>query len=259
MSAELALRAAIIARLRADAGLASILGGGRVFDGAPQGQALAPGSYPNATSYAFQPASGNWLEVYSFNGGSCGGSLTGSFRILALERAAGGAMQRLAADFVQQCNGSTGALRGRLFVNQAPVGPPSAVISAPTSVPAGSPVLLDAAGSTDPGGRIMAYRWQQVAGPAVTLADVDLPQSTFVMPALPAGSAPVVMQLLVTDDEQNVAVAEASVGESTIGPPVPPPAGVIGGGGGGGAQPAHALALLLAGLAARRRGRQRLA
>lgn len=40
MSAELALRAALIARLRADTALTAILGEGRVFDGAPQAQAF---------------------------------------------------------------------------------------------------------------------------------------------------------------------------------------------------------------------------
>ncbi len=40
MSAELALRAALIARLRADAALTSIIGAGCIFDGAPRGQAF---------------------------------------------------------------------------------------------------------------------------------------------------------------------------------------------------------------------------
>ncbi|MBA5776364.1 DUF3168 domain-containing protein [Stappia sp. F7233] len=40
MSAEIALRAAILTRLKGDAGFAAALGGERVFDGAPQRQSF---------------------------------------------------------------------------------------------------------------------------------------------------------------------------------------------------------------------------
>ena len=60
--------------------------------------------------------------------------------------------------------------------------PPSAQAGADQTVPGGSSVGLDATGSTDPDGSIIAYAWSQTGGPAVSLIGEDTPTPNFIAP-----------------------------------------------------------------------------
>ena len=60
--------------------------------------------------------------------------------------------------------------------------PPSAHAGADQTVPGGSSVELDATGSTDPDGSLIAYAWSQTGGPAVSLIGGDTPTPNFIAP-----------------------------------------------------------------------------
>lgn len=63
MSAERALRAGILARLKGDAALAAALGSGRVFDGAPQGQQFPFAHLGEATAAPLDADAGGAEEL----------------------------------------------------------------------------------------------------------------------------------------------------------------------------------------------------
>ncbi|MEP0203911.1 MAG: S8 family serine peptidase [Halioglobus sp.] len=94
------------------------------------------------------------------------------------------------------CGGGSGSEGSPSPSNQPPVADPGSA----QAVNAFQDVLLDGTGSTDPDGVVSTYLWQQVSGPALTLANADTPQASFTAPDIPAG-ATLVFSLTVTDDE----------------------------------------------------------
>ncbi len=91
------------------------------------------------------------------------------------------------------------------FETRAPALPdnqaPQAKVSVPAQVLEGSEVVLDASASSDPDGRISAYRWQQIANgaPVVSLVGADAAVARFTAPAT-AANTEYVFELTVTDD-----------------------------------------------------------
>jgi LmbE family N-acetylglucosaminyl deacetylase len=61
--------------------------------------------------------------------------------------------------------------------------PPTAFAGPNQDVPGGAPAQLDGSGSTDPEHTPLTFQWQQIAGPAVTIADPSAPVTTFTAPA----------------------------------------------------------------------------
>lgn len=88
---------------------------------APSGQALAAGTYANATRYPFQLAAAPGLDLDG-NGRGCN-TLTGSFVIQDVVFGPQGYVQTLDATYVQNCEGGTAALRGEVHIAN-PVAPP---------------------------------------------------------------------------------------------------------------------------------------
>ena len=62
----------------------------------------------------------------------------------------------------------------------------------------GSLVTLDGTASSDPDGRIVAYQWAQIAGPAVVLAGASTAVASFTAPAV---ATSLIFELTVTDDD----------------------------------------------------------
>ncbi|MDQ3563215.1 MAG: PKD domain-containing protein [Pseudomonadota bacterium] len=77
--------------------------------------------------------------------------------------------------------------------------PPSAEAGADQAAPGGSSVGLDATGSTDPDGSIIAYAWSQTGGPAVSLNGADTPTPHFIAP-LSGNDEVLSFTLTVSDD-----------------------------------------------------------
>jgi hypothetical protein len=83
-----------------------------------------------------------------------------------------------------------------IWVNDAP----EADAGDDRSVAEGTAVGLEGTGSNDPEGEPLTYRWVQVSGPPVTLADADTAQAGFTAPNLTASAdAQMVFELTVTD------------------------------------------------------------
>ncbi len=78
--------------------------------------------------------------------------------------------------------------------------PPVAEAGAIQKVSQGEAVLLDASGSTDADGSIVAYRWEQVSGQPVELSQPDSPTPTFTAPAVTGESGAIIFLLTVTDN-----------------------------------------------------------
>ncbi|MCA8956541.1 MAG: hypothetical protein KDC87_10740 [Planctomycetes bacterium] len=75
---------------------------------------------------------------------------------------------------------------------------PTADAGADRAVAEGSPVTLDARGSTDPEGKPLAYSWSQLSGPAVVLGNAGSAQPTFTAPDQLTNTT-LVFQVTVTD------------------------------------------------------------
>lgn len=74
-------------------------------------------------------------------------------------------------------------------------------------------VLLRAESSTDPDGRIVAYRWTQVSGKDVRLARTDMPTAGFIAPNVSRnGERLLVFELRVTDDDGATATDRVRIG-----------------------------------------------
>jgi hypothetical protein len=90
---------------------------------APQGQALAPGTYTGATRWPFQEPTEPGLDM-SGNGRGCN-MLTGSFAIENVTFGPNGYVQTLDATYEQHCEGAEPALRGDVHIANPP--PPPAL------------------------------------------------------------------------------------------------------------------------------------
>src|SRR5690606_166466 len=76
---------------------------------------------------------------------------------------------------------------------------PTANAGADQAVDEGATVTL-LGGGTDPDGTVVAFAWQQTAGPAVTLAGADSAQPTFTAPEV-AADTELRFALTVTDND----------------------------------------------------------
>jgi len=95
--------------------------------------------------------------------------------------------------------------------------PPSAQAGPDQTVNEGSNVNLNASASSDPDGSIIAYRWQQLSGPAVTLSDTTGISPSFTAPSVTTSTL-LTFNLTVTDNDG--ASVSDSVGITVIPPTV---------------------------------------
>jgi PKD repeat protein len=72
-------------------------------------------------------------------------------------------------------------------------------------------VTLDGRGSLDPDGAIVAYAWRQVSGPPVTLSGANTSVATFAAPKVGSGTATLVFELTVTDNNGAMAADQVVV------------------------------------------------
>lgn len=77
--------------------------------------------------------------------------------------------------------------------------PPVADAGAPQTVNEGSAVTLDGSASFDPDGEALTFSWVQTAGPAVTLADANTAQASFIAPFVGQEGAMLTLTLTVSD------------------------------------------------------------
>jgi len=77
--------------------------------------------------------------------------------------------------------------------------PPTAHAGSDLTVVEGSAVTLNGLGSSDPDDGVVAYFWEQVGGPPVTLADPNHAQPSFIAPDLTSESVSLSFRLTVQD------------------------------------------------------------
>lgn len=98
-------------------------------------------------------------------------------------------------------------------------GPPIAAVGADQVVNTGAIVILDGTGSTDPGGAVQSYQWQQTAGsPTVNLSGANTATATFTAPPVGSGGVDLAFKLSVTDNHG--AQDEDTCNVHVNGPPV---------------------------------------
>jgi len=117
---------------------------------APQGTALVPGVYENATRWPFNSPTGPGLDIGG-DGRGCN-TLTGRFEVLEIVYGATGEVERFAATFEQHCEGGVPALLGSVLFNSTlppPPPPPTHCVSAVATIP----VLLLEVGMLQSSGR----------------------------------------------------------------------------------------------------------
>lgn len=167
---------------------------------APQGEALVPGDYPAAARYPFQSPLGPGLSLVG-NGRGCN-TLLGWFRVREYVRDASGAVQRLAVDFVQNCEVSMPPLYGAVRVNsRLPLVVPSlaAVAGPDQGLDAGAAGRLDGSQSFTRRRGGLAYAWTQLEGPATPLDDPAAVQPRFTAPDVGPEGATLRYRLTVTE------------------------------------------------------------
>lgn len=168
------------------------------------GGTLLPGTYLAAERWPFQSAGHPGLDV-SGQGRGCN-QLTGQFTILELNGAT--APPQFGARFVQSCEGTEPPLRGTVLLNAIAPGNPVASIAGPSLALPNAPVRLDGSGSTSTGSALVAFKWRQLSGPAVTMSDPAQPILQFTMPST---SASLRFELEVTDEDGLVDVANITI------------------------------------------------
>ncbi|WP_374346966.1 hypothetical protein [Chitinimonas sp.] len=155
----------------------------------PAGAKLSKGSYPLARRAAFAGPKNPGLDVAGA-GRSCV-NLTGSFVVLEVEYDSSGDFSKLAADFIQHCEGDKAALRGAIRFNSsvaydAPVFY-SIALASPVNVIEGGQVALTADESFGLGGMLSAASWKQISGTPVVMLDNGSGQASFVAPPVGKG------------------------------------------------------------------------
>lgn len=197
-------------------------------DWAISGGDATPGSdFQGPTSGSMSWADGDadpqWIEFAVVDDGS---GEPDEFFEIALSAASGGNV------------GTTGVMRVDLLDGAGSNQAPNAVAGASQTVGPGATVTLDGAASNDPDGDMLDYRWTQLLGPAVTLADDTAATTQFTAPDV--GSDMLLQFRLEVSDARGLS------DESTTNITVTANGSGFGGGGGGGATDALLLSLLLA-------------
>jgi hypothetical protein len=103
-----------------------------------------------------------------------------------------------------------------VVVNAAPPPvnlPPTANAGPNQTVNVGASVSLSSAGSADPEGSALSYRWTQIGGPAVTLTGGTTPSPTF---TAPGAATTLTFTLIVNDGTQDSAADSVDVAVSTV-------------------------------------------
>jgi len=77
--------------------------------------------------------------------------------------------------------------------------PPTAKAGIDQTVEENTIVALDGSTSFDPDGGIKSYRWEQIAGPAVTLSDPTVAQPSFTVPNVGADGVSLTFEMTITD------------------------------------------------------------
>ncbi|ANU08707.1 Chitinase A precursor [Paraurantiacibacter namhicola] len=95
-------------------------------------------------------------------------------------------------------DGSLSSTRSTRIVVEANL-PPVAAFNAPNTISAGQTVTLDGTPSSDPEGDALVYRWEQTAGPPVTLNNANSAIATFTAPASTGTDEVFRFRLTVTD------------------------------------------------------------
>jgi uncharacterized repeat protein (TIGR01451 family) len=165
---------------------------------------LVPDNYEGAQRHPFNsPAKPGLSATGEWRG--CN-EVDGRYVVREVVFGAANEVVRFAADFEQHCDGGP-ALWGYVRYNsELPVivPTPNAAAGADIVMDEGQTVPLDGSKSSDGDGSIVAYRWSQIDGPSVTLADPTAAQTAFVAPAVPEGGADISFELAVTDNDGNV-------------------------------------------------------
>lgn len=170
---------------------------GQLGFAAPEGMKLSPGTYTNATPWPTGDLSG---PSFWFADGrrDCSQAATSDFTVLRADYTEE-QVNELAIDFDVHCDGGT--ITGELRYLDAGFSLTQADAGTDQSVTPGEEVVLDASESSDPLGEVTGYRWQQVSGPAVELAESDTASATFVAPEAGDETLSLVFQVSVQGDE----------------------------------------------------------
>jgi PKD domain-containing protein len=187
---------------------------------APFGEALAPGTFANATNLPYGPLDRPGLSAVA-DGRWCRNDIEGGFEIHEIGYGTWGNLERLNASFDQRCTEASGGLHGQILLNADVIenAPPIARAGAERPVVEctstdGAVVSLDASASSDPDGDALDYAW---AADGIAFGDATSPTPTA---AFPLGTTTV--SLTVTDglesstDEVSVTVVDTSPPEVTL-------------------------------------------
>jgi hypothetical protein len=167
---------------------------------APQGTPLAAGSFPDAARYPFNSPMGPGLSMYG-DGRGCN-QLKGWFRVREYAVDGNGNVQKLAIDFVQNCEVSGPPLYGAVrFNSKFPLQVPelAAVAGPDTDVYAGDVTTLDGTQSFSRSFAPLTYQWTQVDGPAVEIRNATSATAWFKAPHVTRDGATLRFSLQVTD------------------------------------------------------------
>lgn len=144
----------------------------------------AGGAVPKAGVYAL-PASGA-MQVSSAAGAACANPSRGLFVVRDVALNSSGTLDRLAADFVQECAGASGMLHGTLrYGSTSPllVNTPVAYAGAAQVLSAPTTVTLDGSLSIPGWNSASRYLWAQVSGPLVAIVGKTQAMAQFKLPA----------------------------------------------------------------------------
>ena len=160
---------------------------------------LAIGSYTTS-------AINDDLVTFSGDGRGCNYD-SGNYTIFSLSRNSSNIIDDLSIDFEHFCENYNASITGKIRINQVVDGTvPTANAGLDVNVNEGSTYTLDATGSVDTDGEIVAYRWRQLTGRTDTLHHVGkntTPMVELVAKPLALGvnSEELIFELTVYDDD----------------------------------------------------------
>src|SRR5262249_51247252 len=156
----------------------------------PLAAAFVADNYEDAQRFPFNSPTKPGL-IQSGEWRSCS-YVDGRFIVREVVYGANNDVLSLAVDFVQQCD-FTPPLVGFIRYNSTiplVVPTPNAAAGSDLVVDEGQTVQLDGSNSSDGDGSIVAYRWLQLSGPTLAIADPTAALTPFVPPSLPPPGHP---------------------------------------------------------------------